>query len=73
MVAEAKSLGDSAKAVASAVGDQKPASALVTQLVNQASKFQNTLSSTAAASPVQGQWSGISAKVATIAAAFQQK
>jgi len=73
MVADVKSLGEAAKLLGSAVKDRKPASAQVTTLLERSKKVGEMLTAGGAASAVQGQWTGLSGRVETIAIAFRAK
>jgi hypothetical protein len=73
LVSEIKLLGDAAKALGAAVGDGKPASALVTNLFEQTKKAQEALGSNPTASKMQGQLGPVNAQIATIRTAFHVK
>jgi hypothetical protein len=73
MVADAKTLGDAAKVLGSAIKDGKPASAHVTTLFEQAKKLQGAVAASSAAGTVASQLGGINAPLATIGTAFHQK
>jgi hypothetical protein len=73
LVSEIEMLGEAAKALGSAVGDGKPASALVTNLLEQAKKAQAALGSNPIASGFQAQLSPINVQLATIRTAFHMK
>jgi hypothetical protein len=73
MVADAKTLGEAAKALGSTVKDGRPASAQVTTLFEQAKKVQGAVAANSAAGAVASQLGGINAPLATINAAFHQQ
>jgi hypothetical protein len=73
MVADVKGVGEAAKLLGSAVKDRKPASAQVTTLLDRSKKVGEMFAAGGAAGAVQGQWSGVSGRVETIAAAFHVK
>jgi hypothetical protein len=73
MVADVKRVGENAKILGSTVKDRKPASAQVTSLLDQAKKVREALTGTPAANAVQGQWTGVSKQLGTIATTFRQQ
>jgi len=70
MVADAKRVGETAKALGAVVKDGKPASAQVTTLLDQVKKLQGAVGASSASSALMGQLGGFNAPLATINAAF---
>ena len=73
LVSEIKLMGEAAKSLGKAVSDQKPASALVTNLLEQTKKAQAALGSNPTASQLQGQLGPVNAQILTIRTAFHVK
>ena len=72
MVADAKLVGDNAKALGSALGSKKPATAQVAALLAQAKKVQDAFMAGSASAALNPLWGGMREPLATIAAAFKQ-
>ena len=73
LVAEVKQMGEAAKALGAAVADRKPASALVTNLLEQTRKAQEAIGSNPTAAKFQGQLGPVNSQIATIRSAFHVK
>lgn len=73
MVADAKLVGDNAKALREAVENGKPASAQAALVLQQAKKVQDAFMAGSASAALNPQWGGMREPLATIAAAFQVK
>ena len=73
MVADAKLVGDNAKALREAVENGRPASAQAALLLQQSRKVQDTFMAGSASAALNPQWGGMREPLATIAAAFGVK
>ena len=73
MVADVKLVGDNAKALGSALGDKKPATAQAAALLAQAKKVQDAFMAGSASAALNPQWGGMREPLATVAAAFKQQ
>ena len=73
MVADAKQVGETAKALGSAIKDARPATAQVTMLADQVKKLAATIGASSAGNALMSQLGSFNAPLATISAAFHQK